>query len=154
MVFGNTSMSQEQFLLGTENLCCSVNLELMLCREVPWCSSKVLSYTLKNVFLLNLPWPIMLWCHVPENMKKAAKVFIPICAYHTCYILYLIHSPWLGDIVDFRIGLFYKPASLCSLAWRAGTKNPKLESTLSHPVRDYEFGFSVPWCPFTPAEIN
>ncbi len=31
-----------------------------------------------------------------------------------------IHSPWLGDIVDFGIRLSYRPASLCSLAGRHG----------------------------------
>jgi hypothetical protein len=37
--------------------------------------------------------------------------------------------PERGDIVDFGIGLSYRPASLCSLAGRYD--NPMLESTLS-----------------------
>jgi hypothetical protein len=32
-----------------------------------------------------------------------------------------IYSPWMGDIVDSGTGLSYRPASLFSLAWRAGT---------------------------------
>jgi hypothetical protein len=29
-----------------------------------------------------------------------------------------IHSPWLGDKVNFGLGLSYRPASLCSLTGR------------------------------------
>jgi hypothetical protein len=39
-----------------------------------------------------------------------------------------IHSPWLGDIVDSGIGLFYRPANLCILAGR--NDNPIPEVTL------------------------
>ncbi len=32
-----------------------------------------------------------------------------------------IHSPWMGDIVDSGIGLEYRAACLCNVAWWAGT---------------------------------
>ncbi len=38
-----------------------------------------------------------------------------------------IRSPWLGDIVKYKkIGLSYRPASLCSLAGRFGNLSPEL----------------------------
>ncbi len=48
-----------------------------------------------------------------------------------------IHNSWLGANVDSGIGLEYRPASLYSIPWRAGTRRPgrydtpKPESTLS-----------------------
>ncbi len=49
-----------------------------------------------------------------------------------------IHSLWMGDIlIPAYIGLSYRPASLCSLEGRFDNLMP--ESTISSPIRDYEF---------------
>jgi hypothetical protein len=49
-----------------------------------------------------------------------------------------IRRPWLGDTVDFGIGLSLWPASLCSLVGRY--TSALCRSQLYPPVRDYEFG--------------
>ncbi len=48
-----------------------------------------------------------------------------------------ILSPWLGDVVDSGTGLFYRPASLCSLAM------------LHRPVRQASLGLRI-WLLFSP----
>ncbi len=48
-----------------------------------------------------------------------------------------IHSPWLGDIVDFGIGLSYRPVSLLP---GGPVRQPYAGVNFIPPVRDYEFG--------------
>jgi hypothetical protein len=45
---------------------------------------------------------------------------------HKDQICSQIHSPGLGDIVDYGKGLSYRPASLCSLAGRYDNPMPEL----------------------------
>jgi hypothetical protein len=57
--------------------------------------------------------------------------------------LHSVYHYSVEDIVDSGIGLSYRPVSLCSLAGRYD--NPMPESTFFPPVRDFEFGFCIPW---------
>ncbi len=72
-----------------------------------------------------------------------SKITLSILSPHNkCKYSSQIHSPWMGDIVDFGIGLSYglPVYVLWSLAGRYD--NPMPFSTLSpHAVRDYEFSY-------------
>jgi hypothetical protein len=55
-----------------------------------------------------------------------------------------IHSPWLGDKVDYGISDCRTGPSTLQ-GWRAGTST-LCHSRLYHPVRDYEFGYRSYLC--------
>ncbi len=61
------------------------------------------------------------------------------------YSVSQIHSPWLGDKVDYGLGLSYRPARLHRLAGRY--HNPMTESTLSPQSRTMNLAtdFSRSW---------
>jgi hypothetical protein len=69
--------------------------------------------------------------------------------YSTCYLFDAFSfpeskflGPYWGEIVDSGIGLSYRTARL-NIGWRTGTTT-LCQSRLYPPVRDYEFGYSLP----------
>jgi hypothetical protein len=81
-----------------------------------------------------------------RNVDTYVKMCIHTCIWsaykrcaHTLVTSSQIHSPWMGDIVDF--GLLCRPAILCSLAG-PGRDGSTTQSIVS-PVRDSDFGYSI-----------
>ncbi len=80
-----------------------------------------------------------------QNLRKTCNSYCVTCSHRLCIIesssqivSSQILSPWLGDIVNWGMGLSSRPTKIHRLAGRCNIPMPW--SRLYSPVRDYEFG--------------
>jgi hypothetical protein len=83
------------------------------------------------------PMHMTLYQTIPPTYGQWQSGWVTAAAWHG--IRGPIQSPWLGDKVDYGIGLSYRPVRLHRLV-RAGTTTPICHSQHYPPLRDYEFG--------------